>query len=235
MARTTYGTTIWGETFLKAIQRETDSGRLSRGKSYANTGKVYDIKLQDKRIAAKVSGNYQPFYQTALNFTPFVKGDKQFIINYIDENPLVLAQIMNAKLSPELLDFLQKNEINLFHGFDMQCSCPDFYGDYACKHLAGLYFILVNEIDKNPFILFSLRGLDLIKHYNIQKDLAIPYPIKIDYKKEQKSLTKIKDSDSEFTLLQLPNQKNFILSILEPYPQFAPIDFTKKQQKNSHL
>ena len=225
MARKTYGTTIWGVAFLKAIERETDSGRLSRGKSYANTGKVYDIKLQDKRIAAKVSGNYQPFYQTALNFTPFVKGDKQFIIDHIDENPLILAEIMNAKLSPELLDFLRKNEIDLFHGFDMQCTCPDFYGDYACKHIAGLYFILVNEIDKNPFLLFALRGLDLIKHYNIQKDLEIPYPIKIEYKAKENALEKVKDSNLDFTLLQLPNQKNFILSILESNPQFAPIDY----------
>ncbi len=223
MARKTYGTTIWGAAFLKAIESETDSGRLSRGKSYANTGKVYDIKLQDRRITAKVRGNYQPFYQTALNFTPFAKGDKQFIIDHINENPLILAEIMNAKLSPELLDFLKKNEIDLFHGFDMQCTCPDFYGDYACKHIAGLYFILLNEIDKNPFILFSLRGLDLIKHYNIQKDLAIPYPIKIEYKKQED--TPIKTEDSDFTLLQLPNQKNFILSILEPNPQFAPIDY----------
>ena len=222
MARKTYGTTIWGAAFLKVIEIETDLGRLSRGKSYANTGKVYDIKLQDKRIGAKVRGNYQPFYQTALNFTPFVKGDKQFIIDYINKNPLILAQIMNSKLSPELLDFLKKNEIDLFGGFDMQCSCPDFYGTYACKHIAGLYFILANEIDKNPFILFSLRGLDLIKHYNIQKDLEIPYPIKISYKKEN-TPTNIENSD--FTLLQLPNQKNFILSILEPNPQFASIDY----------
>jgi len=222
MARKTYGTTIWGAAFLKAIERETDSGRLGRGKSYANTGKVYDVKLQDRRIAAKVRGNYQPFYQTALSFTPFAKGDKQFIIDHVDENPLILAQIMNAKLSPELLDFLKKNEIDLFGGFDMQCSCPDFYGAYACKHIAGLYFMLVNEIDKNPFILFSLRGLDLVKHYNIQKDLEIFYPIKIDYKKEN-TPTKIENSD--FTLLQLPNQKNFILSILESNPQFAPIDY----------
>ena len=225
MARKTYGTTIWGAAFLKAIERETDSGRLSRGKSYANTGKVYDIKLQDKFIAAKVRGNYKPYYQTALTFTPFVKGDKQFIIDYIDENPLILAEIMNAKLSSQLLDFLSKNEIDLYHGFDMQCTCPDFYGNYACKHIAGLYFILVNEIDKNPFIIFSLRGLDLIKHYNIQKDLAIPYPLKIEHKTKKNTLIQVENSDSDFTLLQLPNQKNFILSILEPNPQFAPIDY----------
>ena len=241
MARKNYGTTIWGQAFLKAIERETDSGRLSRGRTYANTGRVYDVKLQANRIEAKVEGNYSPYYQTALNFIPFAKGDKQFVIDHIDANPLILAEIINGKLSDELLEFFQKNEIDLFGGFDMACSCPDFYGSYACKHIAGLYYILVNEIDKNPFILFSLRGLDLIKHYNIQKDLKIPYPVEIEYLKESESYPDIDKSD-DFTLLQLSNQKDFILSLLEPNPQFAPIDykevleeFYKKVSKNLPL
>ena len=224
MARKNYGTTIWGGAFLKAIERETDSGRLSRGRSYANTGKVYDVQLKEKQISAKVKGNYKPFYQTALSFTSFAKGDKKFIIDHIDKNPLLLADIMNSKLSPELLEFLQKNEIDLFSGFSMSCSCPDFYGDYACKHITGLYFMLVNEIDKNPFILFSLRGLDLIKHYNIQKDLAVPYPVNICYLEKDAQILPMDNSD-EFTLLQLVNQRNFILSLLESKPPFAPIDY----------
>ena len=224
MARKSYGTTVWGQAFLRAIERETDSGRLSRGRSYANTGRVYDIKLKAKQIEAKVAGNYSPYYQTALLFKPLTKGDKQCIIDHIDTHPLLLAEIINGKLSADLLAFLQKNEIDLFSGFDMACSCPDFYGSYACKHIAGLYYILVNEIDKNPFILFSLRGLDLVKHYGIQKDLRIPYPVEIAYLKEDEAYPKIA-TDETFDLLQLTDQSAFILSLLEPHPHFAPIDY----------
>ncbi len=220
MARKVYGTTLWGAEFLRAIARETDSGRLGRGKSYANTGKVYDVSLQEQVISAKVAGNYEPYYETSLIFRPFAKGDKKFILDHIDENPLLLADIINAKLSPKLLAFLQANEIDLFSGFDMSCSCPDFYGSYACKHIAGLYFILVNEIDKNPFILFSLRGLDLVKHYKIEKDLKVPYPLQIVYHDKRGQ-----DVSDDFTLLQLTNQKDFILSLLEPNPPFASVDY----------
>ncbi len=220
MARKVYGTTLWGAEFLKAIERETDSGRLSRGKSYANTGKVYDVSLQEKLISAKVAGNYAPYYKTSLIFKPFAKGDSKFILDHIDKNPLLLADIINSKLSAKLLEFLQKNEIDLFSGFDMSCSCPDFYGNYACKHIAGLYFMLVNEIDKNPFILFSLRGLDLVKHYKIEKDLKVPYPLQIVYQDEGK-----KQLSDNFTLLQLTNQKDFILSLLEPNPPFSTVDY----------
>jgi len=220
MARVKYGTTFWGNKFLEAIENETDSGRLSRGKSYANTGKVYDIKLTSSKISAKVKGNYSPFYMTNLTFAEFKKGDKDFIIDFIDTNPLVLADIMNSRLSYELLSYLKNNEIDLFSGFDMSCDCYDYYGSYACKHISGLYFMLVNEIDKNPFILFSLRGLDLIKHYGIEKDLKISYPVEIEYSKSKEVV-----ESGAFEMLQFGNQRDFILSLLESDPPFAPIDY----------
>lgn len=223
MAKTLYGTTIWGGEFLKAIERETDSGRLGRGKTYANTGKVYDVKLQSRNINAKVKGNYSPFYATNLIFKQFKQGDIDFIINHIDNNLLILADIMNSKLSTELLEFLKINEIDLFHGFDMSCTCYDFYGDYACKHIAGLYFMLVNEIDKNPFILLSLRGLDLIKHYDIKKDLEIPYPLEIQFKDNKIDDESINNND--FNMIGFSDNKNFILSLLESNPPFAPVDY----------
>lgn len=42
----------------------------------------------------------------------------------------------------------------------MNCTCPDWA--VPCKHLAAVIYKISQEIDANPFILFSLRGLDLI-------------------------------------------------------------------------
>ncbi|MFA7083077.1 MAG: DEAD/DEAH box helicase [Arcobacteraceae bacterium] len=226
MAKNNYGTTLWGNEFLQAIEEQTDSGRLSRGKNYANTGKVFDVNLEANHIKAKVKGNSSPFYKTSLHFTPFIKGDSKFIIEHINANPLLLADIMNSKLSNELLEFLKENEIDLFSGFDMNCNCYDFYGDYACKHIAGLYFMLVNEIDKNPFILFSLRGLDLIEHFNIKKDLEVPYPIEIEFldvKDETKN--EINKEETFFKMVEFTNVKEFILSLLDENPTFATISY----------
>jgi len=41
----------------------------------------------------------------------------------------------------------------------MRCSCPDWA--VPCKHLAATIYLLSREIDGNPFLVFSLRGLDL--------------------------------------------------------------------------
>lgn len=36
------------------------------------------------------------------------------------------------------------------------CSCPDSAN--PCKHIAALYYILAEEFDRDPFIIFGLRG-----------------------------------------------------------------------------
>ncbi len=221
MARINYGTTLWGKKFLKSIEAETDSGRLSRGKTYANTGKIYDVVLKQNTISAKVQGNYSPFYTTKLSFQKFPKGDITVILEFIEKNPFVLADIINGKLPDELLEFCEANEIDLFHGFDMSCNCFDFYGSYACKHITALYYVLTNEIDKNPFILLKLHGLDLISHYNIQENLQVPYPLKLNYcDTPRKEINK-----KEIQILQLEDQSAFILSMIEDFPPFAPINY----------
>ncbi len=179
MARKQYGTTIWGAELLKVLERKTDSGRLGRGKSYANTGKVYGVSVKDSHIKAKVKGNYKPYYSTSMDFTPFSKDEIKTIKTILEKNPLILASIMNGDLPETFLRHLYDNHISLFKDFKMSCSCPDFWGDYACKHIAGLYYIAVSEMDKNPFTLFSLRGFDLIKHYGIENEINIEYPLSL--------------------------------------------------------
>jgi uncharacterized Zn finger protein len=38
------------------------------------------------------------------------------------------------------------------------CSCPDWSN--PCKHIAAVYYLLGEEFDRDPFLLFRLRGSD---------------------------------------------------------------------------
>jgi len=39
-----------------------------------------------------------------------------------------------------------------------ECSCPDWSN--PCKHIAAVYYLIGEEFDRDPFLLFRLRGLD---------------------------------------------------------------------------
>ncbi len=68
------------------------------------------------------------------------------------------------ELAPEIDEMARKIGIQIFpHSWGdlgMRCSCPD--SAVPCKHIAAIIYKFSQEIDANPFILFELRGLDII-------------------------------------------------------------------------
>ncbi len=40
--------------------------------------------------------------------------------------------------------------------FSMSCTCPDEVN--PCKHIAAVHYVLSSEFDRDPFVLFELRG-----------------------------------------------------------------------------
>jgi uncharacterized Zn finger protein len=38
------------------------------------------------------------------------------------------------------------------------CSCPDWSN--PCKHIAAVYYLLAEEFDRDPFLIFKLRGMN---------------------------------------------------------------------------
>ena len=223
LARIIYGKTFWGEYFLKGLNSlYGDAKRIARGKNYASSGRVVSFEIKKNKIISKIKGNYRPFYKVILEFKPFSETQKKKIFKIIDENPLILAAIIDGKLPPVLLDKLIEQKIFLFpknfEELKRDCNCPD-WGD-PCKHVAGTYFVLTNMIDNNPFVLFEIRGIDLINHYQIKQITEIEYPFSLVF---EKNSPKTKDID----IVKLENFSPFILSRLEENPAFSSIDFKK--------
>jgi uncharacterized Zn finger protein/superfamily II DNA or RNA helicase len=158
-----YGTTPWGAWFVGALEGYDESGRLARGKSYANTGKVKDLIVKDGTATAKVAGRSRPWYKVTVRFKPLSPADRERLLNIIRSDPLLLPRIEAGELPGELADKLRTAKIDLmpkrWNDMERRCSCPD-WGD-PCKHMAAVYYLLAKEIDQDPRILFELRGVKL--------------------------------------------------------------------------
>ena len=61
------------------------------------------------------------------------------------------------------LSLLPRNE----RDFITDCSCPDWAN--PCKHIAGVYYLVASEFDRDPFLMFELRGLS---REGLQKELS---------------------------------------------------------------
>lgn len=162
--RITYGKTWWGQQWLNALTKIDMANRLPRGKTYANKGAVQGLKITDNQISASVKGSQPRPYRIKLSVPLFTSSERSALLTEIQENPATLAQLLNRQLPPELTDFATRQSIRLFpRSFDdltMGCSCPDYA--IPCKHLAAVVYVIANEIDRNPFLVFQLKGLDIL-------------------------------------------------------------------------
>lgn len=160
-----YGITWWGQQWLNALSNIDNSNRLPRGRSYANTGKVRSTDVSGNRIAAKVQGTRPKPYKIDITVPLFAEDDKKHLVDEVARNPALVAQLLNRELPGDLLQFAENQGIRVFprtwRDFGMECSCPDWA--VPCKHLAAVIYTVAEEIDRNPFLVFELHGLDLVK------------------------------------------------------------------------
>jgi uncharacterized Zn finger protein len=164
-----FSRTWWGQRFIEALERFTDAGRLGRGRTYARNGKILDYKLDHGTVTAKVRGSINPYfgvykepiYKTQITIQAISAANWSKVIGRIASRAdLVTRLLMNempdtiedafASLDLHLLPYSQKD-------FKTTCSCPD--SSNPCKHIAGVYYLLASDLDRDPFVMFELRGL----------------------------------------------------------------------------
>ena len=95
--------------------------------------------------------------------------------------------------------------------------------------MAAVYFLLTSEIDKNPFTLFMLRGVDLMQYFSIKNsetEPSYPLPVTVATCNAAFAGTDCVDCGTgpnlpECELLKHVPMGNFILDCLSPNPPFS--------------
>ncbi|MDD3630937.1 MAG: SWIM zinc finger family protein, partial [Bacteroidales bacterium] len=227
-----YGITWWGKQWLNSLNRIDYSNRLERGLTYADNGAVVYISYISNKIIAKVQGTRDIPYNVSIEVPEFSNDQKKLLINLINSNPQILSKLLNNEISPELESLALENGIKIFpyswKDFTMRCSCPDWV--VPCKHIAAVIYLFASEIDKNPFILFKLHGLDLLNEFrnegvNTQNtnvaDFDNFYTKSVN--KNNISIDKAKLYDLDLSSLSSERSSPFLL--LAPSPVFYSGDF----------
>jgi len=221
-----YGITPWGSWFAEALEGFDESGRLSRGKSYANTGKVPKLDFEGCSAIAKVKGHSSPWYKVRIDFPPLSETAKSKVFKLIEEQPMLLSRIESGELPEELLDLLKSNKIELiprvWSSMKRSCSCPD-RGD-PCKHMAAVYYLIAQEIDRDPALLFRLRGVDLAKRFGCSRselEPNLPPPVSLSIDEQPRSAA----PELSPALPRIENYLGLVQSLIPPRPLFAEGDF----------
>jgi uncharacterized Zn finger protein/superfamily II DNA or RNA helicase len=162
-ARGTYGHTWWGAQWLQALTQIDHENRLPRGRSYANRGAVLQLEVKGGKVRARVQGSRAQPYVVEIDVPPTPAADAARLVECLAADAGLIGRLLNRELDPVVLEEARRLKIAVFPArwsdLGMHCSCPDWA--VPCKHLAAAVYVLSREIDGDPFLVFSLRGLDL--------------------------------------------------------------------------
>jgi len=164
-----FGRTWWGQRFLAALEQFTDPGRLARGRAYASNGRVTSYTVKGGVVTAKVRGSVNayygvteaPIYRTTIAMSQISETGWSRVIERIAGRADLITKLLQREMPDPIEEVFAAEGVHLLpeteDEFDTNCSCPDW--DNPCKHIAGVYYLLAAALDRDPLLLFALRGL----------------------------------------------------------------------------
>jgi len=165
----TFSRTWWGQRFIAALEEFTDAGRLGRGRSYASNGRILKYTIADGKVMATVRGSVNPYYgvykepryTTTIAFAPIRPIEWTRAIDRIAMNAGFVAKLLVNEMPDTIEEAFRPLDLHLLphseEDFFTDCSCPDYAN--PCKHIAGVHYLLAAALDRDPFVMFELRGL----------------------------------------------------------------------------
>lgn len=216
----------WGRQWVESVEKMNSDGRLQRGKRYARNGSVTVLEISHGIVYAEVQGSSSRPYRVSINLKQLSDEQWQEALKALSEQVIYVAKLLAGEMPEDIEGVFQNIGLSLFprnrRDIDFVCSCPD-WGD-PCKHAAAVYFLVAEQLDNDPFILFHIRGR---KRESILKSLR---PYDVDETETEITETfmldvdKFWDAESTIFVRQMPTQieESFALRQLG-YPP-APIE-----------
>lgn len=152
--------TFWGKAWCQHLESFSDyANRLPRGRTYVRNGSVCHLAISRGNIQAKVSGSELYSVEIAIQNLPAAKwkAAKNQCAGKIGS----LLELLRGQLSDDIMAIVTDRQEGLFPSpkeISLRCSCPDWAT--MCKHVAAVLYGVGARLDRQPELLFVLRGVD---------------------------------------------------------------------------
>ena len=176
----TIASTFWGKSWCENLESYSDfANRLPRGRTYVRNGSVVDLKISQGKIKSLVSGS--SLYKVEISIKALEKPRWSDVIDRCTGKVDSLLDLLQGKLSKGVMEAVTSKDFGLFPNprqITLNCSCPD--GALMCKHVAATLYGVGSRLDREPEVLFLLRGVDhseLLAKASVKSALNIVKPV----------------------------------------------------------
>ena len=152
----------WARRWIDVLDGFDIASRIARARSYARRGQVLAIDVGNGEVMARVQGSLRQPYRVSIRVTELRSDDWRKIASTLGERPVFAASLIAGRMPDRIEDVFVDAGLSLFPAASADlrtaCSCPDRTN--PCKHIAAVYLLLGEEFDRDPFLLFRLRGME---------------------------------------------------------------------------
>jgi uncharacterized Zn finger protein len=153
-------TTFWGDAWCRNLEAYSDyRNRLPRGRTYVRNGAVIDLRVEAGSVHALVSGS--EIYRAEIRVSPLARARWKDIQARCAGQIDSVVELLRGSISRSVMEIVTEKGEGLFPSpkeISLDCSCPDWAE--LCKHLAATLYGVGSRLDREPELLFTLRGVD---------------------------------------------------------------------------
>lgn len=160
--RGAFASSWWGRRWIKVLEGFGLAARLRRGRSYARKGQVLSLEVEPGRVTATVQGSRARPYRVEMRLDPLPADAWGEVVARLAADLGIGARLLAGEMPPEVEGIVTGAGAHLFpdrlRDLETSCSCPDWSN--PCKHIAAVHYLLAEELDRDPFLLLRLRGME---------------------------------------------------------------------------
>lgn len=153
----------WSKRWMEVFQTGGMTSRFSRGRAYAREGRVISIGVDRGVVTASVQGSRKRPYTVKIQIDPLSEIEWKKVVRVLAGEAGLLADVLSGILPEDLERALASEGVSLFPRpaagsaqIRSSCSCPDWAN--PCKHVSAVYYVLLDLLDSDPILTFTLRG-----------------------------------------------------------------------------
>ena len=150
----------WSRRFVDVVESYSKSNRITRGKRYARKGQVVDLAVENGAVSATVQGSQSDPYKVTIRGDALDEETWEEVEAAMADRAAYAAQLLAEEMPADIADVFEACGVSLFpesyRDMRTNCTCPDSAN--PCKHIAAVFYILAEQFDDDPFLIFRWRG-----------------------------------------------------------------------------
>ncbi len=156
-----FGESWWAKRWISVLENMRMGTRLQRGRTYARSGQVLSVEVQKGVVIAQVQGSRPKPYQVRVGVKGMSHKEWFRLARAVSSQAIFAAKLLSGEMPREIEQAFRREGLSLFptklSDLKTSCTCPDWSN--PCKHIAAVYYLLGEEFDRDPFLIFTMRGM----------------------------------------------------------------------------